>query len=42
MTIQKGLVLGATVCFILAALNAGGWPWLPVGLAALAASQFKD
>jgi hypothetical protein len=39
MTYQKGLIIAAVVCFILAAFNAGGWPWIPVGLAFFAASH---
>jgi hypothetical protein len=39
MTIQRGFFLAATVCFILAAFNAGGWPWIPIGLAAFAAGH---
>lgn len=41
MTVHKGLLLVAIVAFILAAFNAGGWPWIPVGLAAFAAGELS-
>lgn len=37
-TWNKVLYLAATICFVLAAFDAGSLPWIPIGLALIAAA----